>query len=151
MLFLVPLFSHCFSSVAPLLLLLMQLFLHYCFFHTTFSHVVVPYMLPLFSHCHSSHVAILLTLFFLAQFLSHYTSYTLFLSHFSSHAGDFASLVSCCSFCDAPRYNFALLLALQLFFHCHSPCAIFLALLLLPHCHSYDVVLLVSSHILSTC
>jgi hypothetical protein len=40
---------------------------------------------------------------------------------------------------------------LQLFFHCHFSCVIFFALLLLPHCHSYDVVLLASSHILSTC
>lgn len=136
MLFLVPLFSHCFSSVAPLLLLLMQLFLHYCFFHTTFSHVVIPYMLPLFSHCHSSHVAILLTLLFLAQFLSHYTSYTLFLSHFSSHAGDFASLVSCCSFCDAPRYNFALL-----FLHCNSSfIATPLVLFFLPCCSFHIVI-----------
>jgi hypothetical protein len=151
--FLVSLFSHCFSSVAPLLLLLMQLFLHYCFFHTTFSHIVVPYMLPLFSHCHSSCIAILLTLLFRAQFFLHYTSCMLFLSHRSSHAVDFASLVSCCSSCDAPLMLqlCVALLALQLFSHCHSSCAIFLALLLLPHCHSYDVVLLTSSHILSTC
>jgi hypothetical protein len=126
--FLMSLFSHCFSCIAPLVLLLTQLFLRYCFSHTTFSHVAVLYMLPFFSHCHSLRATTLALLLFshccslryssriilLACYSFRIALIMLQLSHYTSCVVALVMLLLCCSSCDAP-------LVLQL-------CAILLAL-----------------------